>query len=238
MRCFTPSGSFATLVPTIVASPSDGRSTPARIRSVVVLPDPSGPTMPNSSPARTSNDSASSAVRSPKVRVSPMTETAGSVRSVRCMVRSSAARRHDGVLEPDVSGKTGLEIHAQVAGDADANLVHELHAILGGLHVPRRELRDARDVRDRAGVALGRIGIARDCRALTELEVADFIAGDVDANPAILEVAERENGIARRQCFARFAMPDGDRSRERCGELGLSQLRLDPRDSRLRLCER
>src|SRR6185295_10593738 len=56
-------------MPSSTASPAVGESTPASMRKVVVLPAPSGPTRPNSSPRATSNVIPATAVRAPKVRV-------------------------------------------------------------------------------------------------------------------------------------------------------------------------
>jgi hypothetical protein len=51
-------------------APEDGRIKPASMRSVVVLPAPFGPTSAKISPARTSNDTPSTAMRGPNVFVS------------------------------------------------------------------------------------------------------------------------------------------------------------------------
>src|SRR5262245_37007504 len=70
--------------------PDDGRIRPASMRSVVVLPAPFGPTSAKISPARTSNDTSSTATRGPNVLVS---ESACSMRPLaRELV---AARRHE-----------------------------------------------------------------------------------------------------------------------------------------------
>ncbi|MGA8642104.1 MAG: hypothetical protein WB650_09385 [Candidatus Binatus sp.] len=50
----TPSGSATTSRRATLAVPASGASTPARMRIVVVLPAPSGPTMPKISPGATS----------------------------------------------------------------------------------------------------------------------------------------------------------------------------------------
>src|SRR5687767_303234 len=60
-----PIGSLLTSMPPIRTVPDVGRSIPAIIRSVVVLPAPFGPRNPNSSPFGTTRSSESTAVKEP-----------------------------------------------------------------------------------------------------------------------------------------------------------------------------
>ena len=60
----TPVGSNATSWPMIVARPPEGSINVERMRNMVVLPLPLGPSSPKISAVRTSNDTPSSAVRS------------------------------------------------------------------------------------------------------------------------------------------------------------------------------
>src|SRR3954471_17279275 len=112
--------------------------TPASMRRVVVLPAPSGPTIPKSVPAGTSKLRLSTAVTAPKRRVRPRTSMA----------------------EGDIGGHAGLEVVRGVLRDAHLHGVDQLHALLARLHVARRELRLAGDEGDHAAVApvLERIG--------------------------------------------------------------------------------
>src|SRR6187455_528548 len=158
MRCFTPSGSFLTLTPATVASPFEGRRTPARIRSVVVFPEPSGPTRPNSSPFVTLREIPSRAVTLPNEWPRLLSSTMGAVMSVRSERGGTLGGAHGGLRcgggtrEGHVAGEARLEVDRLVAGDADPNLVDQADPVLGGLHVARCEFRDPRDVRDNAGV--------------------------------------------------------------------------------------
>ena len=59
-----------------VADPRSGMSSVARIRNSVVLPAPSGPMKPKSSPACTAHDTSSSAMVWPNCLTTPLTTTA------------------------------------------------------------------------------------------------------------------------------------------------------------------
>src|SRR5262252_817946 len=67
-RRFASSGSVTISWPSIRTAPVVGRRMPAIDRSVVVLPAPFGPQRPTISPAATSNDRSSTAVKLPYVR--------------------------------------------------------------------------------------------------------------------------------------------------------------------------
>src|SRR5436305_14755069 len=86
-------------MPSIRASPEVGRRTPASMRRVVVLPAPSGPTRPNSSPRPTSKLTPATAVRSPNLRVRPSTRRRGSDMNSTLHLR-----------QPDVGRQAGLEL--------------------------------------------------------------------------------------------------------------------------------
>src|SRR3954451_5243161 len=94
-------------IPSIEASPEVGRSTPASMRRVVVLPAPSGPTRPNSSPRPTSKLTPATAVRSPNLRVSPSTRR-----------RRSATGSTLDLGQPDVGRQAGLKLVSGVLEDA------------------------------------------------------------------------------------------------------------------------
>src|SRR5512138_764862 len=140
---FTPSGSRAMLTPSTTASPDVGGSTPASMRSVVVLPAPSGPTMPNNSPGATSKVTRSTAIVSPKWRDRSRTSMAWAGVSITSSVRLL-------IEQCDVGGNTRLERESLVGDDLHLHGIHELHALLVGLHVARCELGFARDVHDAA----------------------------------------------------------------------------------------
>src|SRR4051795_13715389 len=94
-------------IPSIKASPEVGRRTPASMRRVVVLPAPSGPTRPNSSPRPTSKLNPATAVSSPNLRVRP------SVRRRGWAIASTLPPR-----QPDVGRQAGLELVAGVFENA------------------------------------------------------------------------------------------------------------------------
>ena len=77
MRRFTASASVATSCPATRAEPDDGASRPMRMRIAVVFPAPFAPRKPNTSPRATENEMRSTAVKSPKVRVSSRASMAG-----------------------------------------------------------------------------------------------------------------------------------------------------------------
>src|SRR5512135_2091925 len=136
------------LTPPTSASPALGRSTPASMRSAVVLPAPSGPTSPNSSPGATSNVRPSTAVRSSNRRVRPRSEIADCVTPLRLGTRAGLLSD----FQPHIRRHPRLEVVGGIAGDPHLHRVHQLHALLGGLHVARRELGAAGDEGDGAAV--------------------------------------------------------------------------------------
>src|SRR3982750_1172975 len=139
-------------IPSIRASPEVGRRTPASMRRVVVLPAPSGPTRPNSSPRPTSKLTPATATRSPNLRVRPSTLRRGSATTL-------SLCRHLHLRQPDVGRQAGLELVGGVLEDAHLDGVDELHPLLGGLYVLGRELGLGGDVGDLARGGLAGIGV-------------------------------------------------------------------------------
>src|SRR5688572_28874677 len=76
MRRLTASGSRDTSIPPTSAEPAVGRNIPHNMRIVVDLPAPFAPRKPKISPGCTSNDSRSTAVNAPNLRVSSLTSMA------------------------------------------------------------------------------------------------------------------------------------------------------------------
>src|SRR3954453_820526 len=134
-------------IPSIRASPAVGRRTPASMRRVVVLPAPSGPTRPNSSPLPTSKLTPATAVRSPNLRVRPSTRRRGSATSL-----SPYRRLH--LRKPDVGRQARIELVGGVLEDAPLDGIDQLPPLLGGLPVLGRELGLGGDVGDLALVGL------------------------------------------------------------------------------------
>ena len=69
-------GTRVTSRPASSMSPSSGSSNPAIIRSIVVFPDPDGPSSEKNSPSRTSRSTWSTAATSPKRFTRPVPRTA------------------------------------------------------------------------------------------------------------------------------------------------------------------
>src|SRR5215468_8013233 len=117
-----PSGSLATSRPRTSARPSAKRIRPHRARMSVVLPEPFGPSSPNTSPRPTVSETSLTAVNEPKRMVPCSTEMA---------VPMSAALRG---RNEDLGGHAGLE-HAARVGHADLDGEHLVPPLVGGLHV-------------------------------------------------------------------------------------------------------
>src|SRR3954447_5829909 len=103
--------------PSTRAVPASGVSSVTRIRKSVVLPAPSGPMKPNSSPGRTSNDTPSSAAFDPK-RLTTLSA----------------------VTEIDIHRHPDLE-QPLVVGHTDLHGVHQVGALVARLDRRRREFR-------------------------------------------------------------------------------------------------
>src|SRR5690606_13274390 len=227
----TRSGSRATLTPRIRASPEVGGRTPARIRSVVVFPAPSGPTIPKSSPAWTSKLRASTATWSPKRRVRRSTVSAGSAPpppaapAVPESVRRAASSTISVALDHQahVGGDPRLEVEVRVAGDRDLDGVDELGPFLLRLDVPWRELGLARDVDDPAVVLAVAERVGADPRRLADPDAADPVLSDVDPAPAVAGVHERHDRAPGRDGLARLAVSDRDEPGEGRADLGVRE---------------
>ena len=94
-----------------------------------------------------------------------------------------------------VDRQLGLDRHARlqhavavVGRDLDA--VHELRALLRGLHVARRELRLRRDERDRP-VEAAAAGVGDERRRLAEPQPRHERLVDVDVGPRVIEIGDR-----------------------------------------------
>src|SRR5688500_9435234 len=182
MSFFTRSGLVLTLLPRTTASPDVMPSTPASIRNVVVLPAPSGPTMPNSSPACTSNVSASTAVTSAKRRVSRSSVTA-----------SLTARR----LELYIRRHTGLQLIRVISGNRDLDRVDQLHTLLRRLHIARCKLGLTRDERHASIECFARMTVRCDRSVLPHCHSPHLILAHVDADPAVARIHERNHRQTR-----------------------------------------
>src|SRR5215470_17033634 len=81
MTCLMRAPSVRMSRPTTEPLPAVGRTSPVSILIVVVFPAPFGPRKPNTSPRRTLNVTASTAVKAAYCRVRPETSTAAVVLS-------------------------------------------------------------------------------------------------------------------------------------------------------------
>src|SRR5262249_39666727 len=125
MRSFTACGSRATSWPATQAWPPVGSMRPQSIRSVVVLPAPSGPTRPKISPRATSTVRRSTAVRSQNLRVSS------------CVLMITSGTLLQDQLR--VGGHVRLQLMLWVI-DLDFDAIDQLQALLGRLNLLRGEL--------------------------------------------------------------------------------------------------
>src|SRR5216684_2102579 len=91
MRALIDSLWVAMSNPSTRPSPLVGVMMPHNMRMVVVLPEPFGPRKANTSPSRTSNDSRSTAVRSPYTLVRSCALTA-EVMSIQCLAEAVGAQ--------------------------------------------------------------------------------------------------------------------------------------------------
>ena len=128
-----PRSRCTTSRPSTEARPASGTSSVTRMRNSVVLPAPSGPMKPNSSPGATVNDTPSSAIVCPKRFTSASTTTASAAIGVGHLRRPHAGR------ERHVHRHADLE-HAVRVGHADLDRVDEIRALFARLDRRRREL--------------------------------------------------------------------------------------------------
>ena len=132
---------------------------PASMRSVVVLPAPSGPTSPKISPARTSKLSASTAHTPGKLLVSPAATIAdwASHCSLACAERTAAP--------PTSMMRVGRHARLQLViriVDVDLDAIDQRHPLLVRLHALGRELSIGRDERNAPVILLAGIGVGGD----------------------------------------------------------------------------
>src|SRR5690349_2784560 len=113
--------------------PACARITGTQSRSSVLLPAPSGPTMPRISPGSTSSETSSSAVSAPYAWRTPETSATG-ISVLR------AGRRRRRLAEADVDGHSRLQA-LRLVFDGELHREDLLHTLVGRLHVARRELR-------------------------------------------------------------------------------------------------
>src|SRR5579885_2660827 len=211
----TPSGSRTTSKPATVAEPPSGLRTPASMRSVVVLPAPSGPTRPKISPAPATKLRRSTASVSAKRRVSSRASTAGSAMGL-------SGCEHDG----RVGGHAGLQLVTRVL-DVDAHAVNERHPLRVRLDALRGELGLRGDEGHTARVAPIRIGVGADHGGLAPADAAEVGLADVGAEPDVIEVGERDDRRAGQHHFAQLRLADEDHAGE-----GRPQHRVIEEDAR------
>src|SRR5690606_3736872 len=141
-----------------------------------------------SSPGATSKVTRSTATVSPKWRDSSRTSMAWAgviiTPSVLLLVEQC-----------DVGRNARLERESRVGDDLHLHGIHELHALLVCLHVARRELGLARDVHDAAVECGAGMAVAGDVGGLTEGNAPDAVFADVDADPAVVGIHQRDDGL-------------------------------------------
>src|SRR5918994_5642283 len=195
--------SFTTSRPRTWAVPASGSSNVTRMRKSVVLPAPSGPITPYSSPGPTSNDTSWSATVSPKCRVRPRASTA----SPSLMLRP--AREYE--LTRHADAEPALRI-----GHRDFHGIHLIRALLARLDRSGRELGRRRDPGDSAGQRDDRVGpIHPDPHLLPETERGELGLGDVGAEGERVQRSELEERLARLHELARLDVAGEHRAGER-----------------------
>src|SRR3990172_4597507 len=249
MRSFSASGARLTEWPATRASPSVGGRIPASIRSVVVLPAPSGPTRPNRSPRGIAKLSRSTAVTGPKARVSPVSSIAGADIDPASVGPGGSCALLPRAPPPGLSSPTapcrfvhglsvqpdlGVRRHPRLqllAGVIQRALDREdqLDPLLLGLDVLRRELGFGADEGDRPPVDLARVGVGAHLDRLPELDAAELGLGDVDLEPDAAEVGDRHHGRAGAEHLARLHVLAQDHAGLRAPEHGVAELGLGRR---------
>src|SRR5438067_13903351 len=112
---------YVTSSPSSSILPDDGSSRPAIIRSVVVLPQPEGPSRTKNSPSAMVNDDARTAVKSPK-RFCRSSSRISATALLRKMTRDEEGRRaaHDDGHGPGVELEhERLHLHQDAQSDHD-----------------------------------------------------------------------------------------------------------------------
>src|SRR5690606_25588782 len=128
-------------------------------------------------------------------------------------------------------GHARLERERTVTENLYLHGVHELHALLCGLHVARCELRLARDVDDPARECGIRMAVAHDARGLAERHTTDAVLAHVDADPAVVGVHQGDDRLTRADRLAGLTVAYGDDPCERGAHDRIAERRID-------LCER
>src|SRR5262249_48531479 len=171
--------SLTTSRPRTVARPDCGSNSVTRIRRSVVLPAPSGPIRPNSSPRLTSNETPSSAFAPPNCLATLSTNT-----------------------EDDIDWHPNLQASVSV-GDANLDGVDEVGALFPRLDWRWRELGATRDPAHRAaeGLALG-TDIEGDLHWLSQVHRGQLRLRDVGAHVQGIEIRDAIERLARLDDFA------------------------------------
>src|SRR5215831_6055555 len=197
--------------PQVSTRPSCTGSRPSTVRSVVVLPAPSGPMRPNISPRATSNEISRTAWISPYDLTSRTTRTRGS--DIPCLP-----------LEPRLCGHAGLEEPVRVV-EPDLDAVDELHPLVPRLHVLRRELRLRRDEGHLSRPALAAVG--DDLGRSGEPDPAEIGLGDVDGEPRLGEVGHDEHRAPRGEQLSGLGDLLGDDAVDRADDRRIGDLLLE-----------
>src|ERR1035437_796463 len=215
MRCLTPSGSPTTSHRATVAAPASGGSTPARMRMIVVLPAPSGPTMPKISPGATSKLRGSIARTPGKSLTSSRTTTVLSSTTV-------AALHGRAEVNCRVCGHPGLQFVTGIF-DVDFDSIDQRHALLVSLDALGRELGLGSDEGDLPRIRLAGPGVGVNRRRLAPSDSTEIGFGHVGAQPDVIEVGNRDDGRARLHHFAELGLTRDNDARERRAQSGVAK---------------
>src|SRR5574341_926891 len=151
----------------------------------VVLPEPSGPTIANSSPLRISRSMPRRACARPKLRTSPRIATAGAEPGCgRGKASVPLLLSPAGVilpLDPHVDRHAGLEMALGIV-DPHFHAEDELHALVLHVHFLGREFGLLRDFADLPREVAAGEGIGDDARRISEPDLADVPLGDEHAH--------------------------------------------------------
>src|SRR5208282_2721940 len=207
MSCLTPSGSRTTSHCTTVAVPASGGSTPARMRMMVVLPAPSGPTMPKISPGEASKLRWSIARTPGKSLTRSRTTTVLSSTTVAALHGRAELNRRVRV-HPGLQFVTGIF-------NVDLDSVDERHPFLVGLDALGRELGLGRNERDLPRIRLVGVGVGVHRRGLAPSDATEIGFCHVRAQPDVIEVGQRDDGRARLHHFAELGLTRENDARER-----------------------
>ncbi len=137
------------------------------------------------------------------------------------VARRAGSRRR---LEPGRGGHAGLEETVAVV-QADLHLEDQLHALVAGLDVLRRELRLGGDVGDVAAAALAVVG--HHLRLLGETDARQVGLGDIDGEPGVGEIGDHAERRAGLQQLALLRHLLGDHAGQRAGHRRIPDLLLE-----------